>query len=527
MTQVKTQLAEVTVYLQQQRQHIAQYSNESQDTHDGSESQHTFDIKQKILQLAAQQKELLACFQCHKKLLDKMRTLKKTTKTNTKNTLPAIEKHVSSRSTSTSFNIAVSNPSGVTAHNTSMLANKSRQDNKQSVNDSQPAPPTSTLKHALLQNSSAPSMERSSSASQTMLSDKHSQLQQAPLSCTSVAAENNYSSSETQSQSLLTPLSMPQQRAQNVVLTAGQFFQVGDKQVYVLPQGLLSRVTSAAVTQVTQPQGLIATTVQSTAKTQGNHLQQITQSNVSLHKTTAAVATKIAVTPANPLMTSVTKVQSSEGFSHSTLLLRGSSCKDQTTQRLHSQKSSGNALPVTGTIPLTNTSATCSPSTRMSASSSSTLQQNKTVSQTSQSSNHGNKQITCPANSTTFSPVTNENNRPPQMLRSARVQTPSHSCSGLQGTVQANKSITSLTSKATVSSNASSVFISAYTYAHNYISFNFSSTIYKRGWFQQLLSSQPLVEEFRHLNLIVYPKHSLLNMQISEIRHHVFFNHNV
>lgn len=451
MTQVKTQLAEFTVYLQQQRQQIAQYSNESQDTHDGSESQHTFDIRQKILQLAAQQKELLACFQCHKKLLDKMRTLKKSTKANTKHTLPAIEKHVSSRSTSTSFNIAVSNPSGVTAHNTSMSANKSRQDNKQSVNDSQPAPPTSTLKHAMLQNSSAPSMESSSSASQTMLSDKCSQLQQAPLSCTSVTAENNYSSSETQSQSLLTPLSMPQQRAQNVVLTAGQFFQVGDKQVYVLPQGLLSSVTSAAVTQVAQPQGLGQT------QTQGNHLQQITPSKASLHKTTAAIAT-------NSLMTSVTKVQSSEGYSPSTLLLRGSSCKDQTTQSLHSQKSSCNALPVTGTIPLTNISATCSPSTsRMSASSSSTLQQNKTVSQTSQLSNHENKQITCPANSTTFSPLTNENNRPPQMLRSTRVQTPSHSCSALPSTVQANKSITSFTSKATVSSNASSVFVSAYT----------------------------------------------------------------
>lgn len=462
MTQVKTQLAEFTVYLQQQRQQIAQYSNESQDTHDGSESQHTFDIRQKILQLAAQQKELLACFQCHKKLLDKMRTLKKSTKANAKNTLPAIEKHVSSHSTSTPLNVAVSNPSGVTAHNSSMMANKSRQDNKQSVNDSQPAPPTSTFKHAMLQNSSALTMESSSSASQTMLSDKRSQLQQAPLSCTSAAAENNYSSSETQSQSLLTPLSMHQQRAQNVVLTAGQFFQVGDKQVYVLPQGLLSSVTSAAMTQVTQPQGLIATTVQLTAKTQGNHLPQITQSKVSLHKTTAAVATKIAVAPANPLMTSVTKVQSSEGSSPSTLLLRQSSCKDQTTQSLHSQKSSGNALPVTGTIPLTNTFATCSPSTSiMSASRSSTLQQNKTVFQTSQLSNHGNKQITCPANSTTFSLVTNENNRPPQMLRSARVQTPSHSCSGLQSTVQANKSITPFTSKATVSSNASSVFISA------------------------------------------------------------------
>ena len=161
-------------------------------------------------------------------------------------------------------------------------------------------------------------------------------------------------------------------------------------------------------------------------------------------------------------MTSVTKVQSSEGSSPSTLLLRQSSCKDHTAQSLHSQKSSGNALPVTGTIPLTNTFATCSPSTSiMSASSSSTLQQNKTVFQTSQLSNHGNKQITCPANSTTFSLVTNENNRPPQMLRSARVQTPSHSCSVLQSTVQANKSITPFTSKATVSSNASSVFISA------------------------------------------------------------------
>lgn len=467
MTQVKTQLAELTVYLQQQRQQIAQYSNESQDTHDGSESQHNFDIKKKILQLAAQQKELLACFQCHKVLLEKMQTLKKSTKTNTKNTLPEIEKHASSCSTSTSFNIAVSNPTGVIAHNTSMSANKSTQGNKQSVYNSQPAPPTSSLKHGMLQNSSALSME-SSSASQTILSDKCSQLQQTPLSCTSVAAENNCLSSETQSQSLLTPLSMPQQRAQNVVLTAGQFFQVGDKQVYVLPQGLLSSVTSTAMAQVTQPQGLIATTVQSTATTPGNHLQQIT--------------------PANPLMTSVTKVQSSEGSSHSTLLLRRSSCKDQTTQSLHSQKSSGNALPVTGTIPLTNTFATCSPSTsRMSASSSSTLQQNKTVSQTSQLSNHGNKQIICPANSTTFSPVTNENNRPPQMLRSARVQTPSHSCSGVQSTVQANKSITFFTSKATVSSNASSVFVSAYTYVH-YISFNIVS-------FMNSLMSYPCYED--------------------------------
>ena len=416
MTQVKTQLVEFTVYQQQRRHQIAQYSNESQHTHSGSESQHTFDIKQKILQLAAQQKELLACLQCHKKLLEKMQTLKKSTKAITKNTLPAIEKYVSSCSTSASFNIAVSNPSGVTAN-------------------------------------------ESSCASQTMLLDKCSQLQQAPLSCTSVAAENNnYLPSETQSQSLLTPLSMPQQRAQNVVFTAGQFFQVGDKQVYVLPQGLLSSITSAAMTQVTQPQGFIATTVQSTAKTQGNQLQQTTPSKASLHKTTAAVATKMAVTPASPLMTSVTKVQSSEGPSPSMLLLRGSSCKDHTTQSLHSQQSCGNALPVTGNIPLTNTFATFSPSTsRISASSSSTLQHNKTVPQTSQLGNHGNKQITCAANCTTISPMTNENNRP-QLLRSARVQTLSHSCSGVQSTVQGNRSITSFTSKATVSSNASSVY---------------------------------------------------------------------
>lgn len=463
MTQVKTQLAEFTVYQQQRRHQIAQYNNESQDTHSSSESQHTFDIKQKILQLAAQQKELLACLQFHKKLLEKMQTLKKSTKANAKNTLPAIEKYVSSCSTSASVNIAVSIPSGVTAHNTSVLANKSRQDNKQSVNNSQPAPPTSSLKHGMWQNSSALSME-SSCASQTMLSDKRSQLQQAPLSCTSVVAgNNNYLSSETQSQSLLTPLSMPQQRAQNVVLTAEQFFQVGDKQVYVLPQGLLSSITSAAMTQVTQPQGFIATTVQSTAKTQGNQLQQITSSKASLHKTTAAVAMKMAVTPASPLMTSVTKVQSSEGSSPSMLLLRGLSCKDQTTPSLHSQQSLGNALPITGNIPLTNTFATFSPSTsRMSASSSSTLLHNKTVPQTSQLGNHGNKQITCAANCTTISPMTNENNRPPQLLRSARVQTLSHSCSGVQSTVQANRSITSLTSKATVSSNASSVFISGY-----------------------------------------------------------------
>ena len=162
MTQVKTQLADFTRYQQQQRQAIAKSSNESQGTRDGAESQYTSNIKQRILELATQQKELLKCFQCHKKLLEKIQALKQEAKSVTKHILPAVEEHHKSCNkqqdiSDKSAHPPLSNPFEVTTSNKSTTGSN-KQVGKQSV-DSRLTPLMSSLKPAksLLDSSTASS----------------------------------------------------------------------------------------------------------------------------------------------------------------------------------------------------------------------------------------------------------------------------------------------------------------------------------------------------------------------------------
>ena len=71
-------------------------------------------------------------------------------------------------------------------------------------------------------------------------------------------------SSTTVSQTSIAKSLPTQQRAHNVILTAGQLYQVGDKQIYVLPHGLnRDIVSSMTATQVNQkPQGTSEATSQ-------------------------------------------------------------------------------------------------------------------------------------------------------------------------------------------------------------------------------------------------------------------------
>ena len=433
MTQVKTQLADFTRYQQQQRQAIAKSSNESQGTRDGAESQYTSNIKQRILELATQQKELLKCFQCHKKLLEKIQALKQEAKSVTKHILPAVEEHHKSCNkqqdiSDKSAHPPLSNPFEVTTSNKSTTGSN-KQVGKQSV-DSRLTPLMSSLKPAksLLDSSTA-----SSSAFHVTHSGGQSQLQLAATSCTSASVFHNIPS-VTQTQSSMTPSVTSQPRVQNVVLTTGQLYQVGNRQVCVLPQGLIPSITSSAMTQVAQP-------------------QPVTPAEGPSDTTSAA--TERPGIPTNALMPNVTMAKSTQGCTQ----------RDQTAQPFPHLSSQGDTqlpranvtMPVSSTTSLRNSSTLPVSNNRIMPSTSSTSQQNITFSVASRLSNQGSKEMAFVINrtSTCASISPNANTTAPHFRKSVRVQSqctpPSQNTVEVHRSIQATKTTTSFDSKAPVS----------------------------------------------------------------------------
>lgn len=256
MTTVKTQLADFTHEQQQQRQGIANSSNGEPGSQDGSSSQWTSQTKHKLFELAAQQKELLTLFQCHKKLLDKIQALKQKSRsaTYTEHIVPAMEVHCKSKrrvnvqqeimdntqqsSLLNTLCTSNTNPLAVTTCENTIPNIITKQGNELSVSEH-----TST---------SIPLMNVPSSHTENSCRAIHSQplvtsaVKQMTASQTPVTVFHNVSSANLTTRSVIS-----QPRVQNVVLTAGKLYQVGDRQIYVLPQGLPVTPTFA-VTQTAQ-----------------------------------------------------------------------------------------------------------------------------------------------------------------------------------------------------------------------------------------------------------------------------------
>lgn len=265
MTQVKTQLTEFTQYQQEQRKKIAKSSHESQDSQDTLGSQWTQEMKQKILDLASQQKELLKRFQCHKKLLEKIQELKQKAKSGTKHILPAVEMHCKSQrnihmvrevqgenaNPPSSTNMTASNLSqhGSMTSDMTLPANELEKTKEQSMSrvttiSSSSKSISSSVIHLQKQPNS---YQVSSTALQVIPSFCKTPSHSGVSTCTPVLATHGVSN--------VTLSGTPQPRAQNVEVTAGQLYQVGDRHIFVLPQGLNTNVTaSLPATQVSHPQ---------------------------------------------------------------------------------------------------------------------------------------------------------------------------------------------------------------------------------------------------------------------------------
>ena len=261
MTTVKTQLADFTRYQQQQRQEIANSSNGVQDSEDGSSSQWTSQTKHKLLELAAQQKELLTLFQCHRKLLDKIQALKQKARSVTKHIIPAVEVHCKSKGGVNVQQEIMDRNTQPSLLNTSSISNT----NSLAVTCANIIPTKQGNELSVSRHTSIPLMSVSSSYTETNCRAIPSQpsvtsaVTQITLGNNPVLISHNPATvlNNASSATVTTPSSVSQPRVQNVVLTAGQLYQVGGRQIYVLPQGLPVTLPFA-VTQATQPKQVMA-----------------------------------------------------------------------------------------------------------------------------------------------------------------------------------------------------------------------------------------------------------------------------
>ena len=450
MTQVKTQLAEFTHYQQQQRQQIAKSSDPSQDTQDDSESQWTSETKQRILELANQQKELLKLFHCHKKLLEKVQELKQKVRSGTKHILPAVEMRQTSKNRAKvqqvvmgksarqpspiTLSASTLNASGVMTfvHNTSTTV--CTKNMEETSNRHIPVSPK--LVSCRLTQSKANSV---TSHAQVMLSSSQALPRPASTSCNPVL---HSVPSVTQTQTSVTPsAATPQPIVQNVVLTGGQLYQVGDKQVYVLPQGLISSVTSSSATQANQP-------------------QQVKIAGKPTYTTSVAVPGTLSGTPTSALIPIISMAKSTQGCVLSTasgvsnLSLLGSSCQGGNIQRSSQTQSTTVTLPVSTTTSLRNGS-TLPVSNSILLNASSALQQDMPLSTASQFGNQGSKQMTETMHSAASPLAINETSIAPLLQKSARLQsqntTPSQNTTRVQSTLQATRTAAPAASKVPVS----------------------------------------------------------------------------
>jgi len=248
--------------------------------------------------------------------------------------------------------------------------------------------------------------------------------------------------SVTQTQTSVTPsAATPQPIVQNVVLTGGQLYQVGDKQVYVLPQGLISSVTSSTATQANQP-------------------QQVKIAGKPTYTTSVAVPGTLSGTPTSALIPSISMAKPTQGCVLSTasgvsnFSLLGSSCQDGIIQRSSQTQSTSVTPPVSTTTSLRNGS-TLPVSNSILLSASSALQQDMPLSTASQFGNQGSKQMTQTMDSAASPLAINETSIAPLLQKSSRLQlqntTPSQNTTRVQSTLQAARTAAPVASKVPVS----------------------------------------------------------------------------
>ena len=266
MTTVKTQLADFTRDQQQQRQGIANSSNGEPGSQDGS-SQWTSQTKQKLSELAAQQKELLTLFQCHKKLLDKIQALKQKARSATcnKHIIPAVEVHCKSKRRVNVEQEIMENTQQPTLLSTLCASNM----DPLAVATCENTIPNISTKQgnelSVRQHTSIPLMNLPSSNTENSCRAIHSQplvtsaVKQVTTSRNPVTMPHNASSANLTTSSVIS-----QPRVRNVVLTAGQLYQVGDRQIYVFPHRLPVTPTFA-VTQAAQVTAKVTSTYKTSA----------------------------------------------------------------------------------------------------------------------------------------------------------------------------------------------------------------------------------------------------------------------
>ena len=282
MRELKTQLSDFAYYQQQQREEIVNSSCKSQLIHHETEAQWRHEKKQKILKLASQQRELLKLLHCNKNLVEKVQMLKEMAKLHKKEIMPMIEVHQKSLETNlaqgeadknihqafaTKTRASNLNQHGATTFVESQTARIFKQMQEQS------AQRFNQESNSINQFSSGTAPFHHHSSTQTV-NPSTSQLTGSPLFVRSQipsASPNHtyaiplYSTSTTTASQTSIAKSVPtQKRAHNVILTAGQLYQVGDKQVYVLPHGLNTDIVSSmTATQVNQkPQRTSEATLQ-------------------------------------------------------------------------------------------------------------------------------------------------------------------------------------------------------------------------------------------------------------------------
>lgn len=437
MNTVKTQLADFTRYQQQQRQEIAHSSNGAQGSQDGSSSQWTSETRRKLLELATQQKELLKLLQCHKKLLEKIQALKQKAKSLTRHIIPAVEAHCKShRGINVEQEIIDKNtcpslPMTLSASNMNTSAivtcakltpnSASKHGDEQTVNK-HTSISLKNVPSSYTQNRYRPVPSHPSAVSQVATLGHQPQSFAASISHTPATVSHNVSNA---TQISVTPSATPQSRVQNVILTGGQLYQVGEKQVYMLPQGCITSVTSSfEVTQATQP-------------------QQVTTAKLSSN-TTTAVAKKATATQETAFIPDLSVAKST----------RGNSVSSAQDPQMFSQLSSNNT-PVSSsrvTLPLSLSNSSLPVSTARSF-------RNSAVQNTQSLSidNQGSNQATHSSHNASISHATIDNTSTvPQWQKRAGVQSQhtaasSQNTAGVQSSLQAAKTTATVASKGPVS----------------------------------------------------------------------------
>ena len=438
MTTVKTQLADFTHDQQQQRQGIANSSNGEPGSQEGSSSQWTPQTKHKLFELAAQQKELLTLFQCHKKQLDKIQALKQKARSATciKHIIPAVEAHCKSKrwvNVQQEIMDSTQQPSLVNsscASNTNPLVVATCENTIPNITTKQ-GNEISVSKHTSIPLMNVPSshMENSCRAihSQPLVTSavKHVTASQTPVTLFHHVSSAN----------LTTPSIISQPRVQNVVLTAGQLYQVGDRQIYVLPRGLPVTPTFT-VTQATQ---------------------------VTAKLTSTTVTYTTSATPETGLNPSLSVTKSAQGHLLNTVVSLPStavSWHGQISQNSSQVTNSGTAVPSCNVILPNLDNASCSnvslPASTARTVNNSLALQNATPTTVCNNGSHVDKHTSHSNHKAPISCATSESARTvPQLHKSARLQSQhsisTHNDAGEQSLSQAAMTTEPIALKGTVS----------------------------------------------------------------------------